>query len=298
MNSQSRLITLTRASVPAVAAIATYLLFLAATGSPQIFLPLTGSWTSSPNPDGTITVRVGKPDDNPRSRWRYAIGAPFSGVFTETIHETLVGGAHINQSGGYQRLYRDAEGRVRTEQLILGTGSITDGLFFVLLFDPVSGYRYIFDDQHHIAHRAVLAVGDSFKPSLDPPNYGYTLETDPDMRRKPPENNQPQPVTSAEYFNQMWKNVPAVGRKHTTEYPAGFRGAEKAYTMSNEEWFCPELDLRLYLRTSDSRGTERIWSMEDIGVGDPDPALFRIPADYQIVDDAGSVVMILKRHDR
>jgi hypothetical protein len=259
---------------------------LATHSSAQVPVPFLAGFSTHPNPDGTYTIEFHALRED--SHWVPKIGAPFSGIYEALSTQTLPNAVHVNQRGAYERLYRDSEGRTRREQLLTSTGDESSGLFIIELFDPIAGYQYILDEQNRVAHRSPLKSERARPPSATVP--GYSAETDVAARRS-------EPNVTREYFkDQVMEGVPVVGRRSTGTYPIGFQGSGVPFTATNEEWICPELDMKILEKRTDSRGTEHTWRMTNITRSEPDAALFRVPDGYSVVDEAGSFIMTLKRN--
>jgi hypothetical protein len=251
----------------------------------QMPVPFNAGLSTHHNPDGSITIEFHAFRED--GHWLPRSGAQFSAIYETTSTHTLPNGAHVTQSGSYERLYRDSEGRARREMLLRLAGDETNGIFIIEVFDPIAGVQFVLDDQSHIAHRAPFSAEKPRPPSLTVP--GYTAETDPAARR-------PNPNESTEYFvNQTMEGVNVVGKRITRNYAAGFQGSGVPFTIVNEEWLCPELDMRILDKSTDSRGTERTFRVSNINRSEPDASLFRIPEGYTTVDEAGGFVMTLKR---
>ncbi len=52
-----------------------------------------------------------------------------------------------------------------------------------------------------------------------------------------------------------------------------------------ESWLSPDLKVTVLSKNSDPRMGEFAMRLQNIDHTEPDPALFRVPADYQIVDE-------------
>ena len=83
-------------------------------------------------------------------------GSPYSAEqITERV-QTLAAGTHITQAPQKTMLYRDSEGRTRTEYAVTtSTRAIAvSGASFVEIRDPVAGYRYSLNLNTHLAKRS------------------------------------------------------------------------------------------------------------------------------------------------
>ena len=84
--------------------------------------------------------------------------APYSAVQESSSVQTLADGTHITRKPMTEKIYRDSEGRTRTERAFcLGPGGTPDAMV-IEIRDPVSGYSYILDEQNQVAHRFAIQV--------------------------------------------------------------------------------------------------------------------------------------------
>ena len=88
---------------------------------------------------------------------------------------------------------------------------------------------------------------------------------------------------------QMIQGVNAEGTRITTTFPAGMYGNDRPFSMVAEHWVSTDLKITVLTKTSDPRFGENITRMENLNRTEPDPALFQIPADYEIVEGDWSV---------
>ena len=66
----------------------------------------------------------------------------------------------------------------------------------------------------------------------------------------------------------------------TPPVPAGKVGNEKPIVIVREVWTAPELMLTLRSRDFDPRSNEVNYRLQNLGRGEPDAALMRVPADF------------------
>ena len=102
-------------------------------------------------------------------------------------------------------------------------------------------------------------------------------------------------VTEETLGTQRIEGVLAQGYRSITLMPS--RSGDDALTVPHvyESWFSSEIDGLVLRKTSDPRTGQSIHQLTHIVVGEPDPALFRAPADCQIVDESGPFEIIYKR---
>ena len=106
-------------------------------------------------------------------------GQPYSGEMETEHTQTLSNGTHINQKREVSRMYRNSQGRTRTERLLspllLPDAGKEEGPRLVQIYDPVEGYSYTLDPRKYIAHRVAVqtlaeAPAKKGQTSADPSN--------------------------------------------------------------------------------------------------------------------------------
>jgi hypothetical protein len=76
----------------------------------------------------------------------------------------------------------------------------------------------------------------------------------------------------------------AHGTRTTTTIPVNAQGNDRPLVMISENWFSEELKLQVLSKRSDPRRGETTDRLTNIDRSEPDPALFRPPADYTITE--------------
>lgn len=236
-------------------------------------------------------------------------GAPFSGV-RETEHtQTLADGTHISRKMLTQKVWRDADGRMRTERpMIMGPYAAEDSPAVVEIVDPVAGYRYTLDTQGKVAHRVAIAQ----RPAAPPPPQNQaaagTIVRQGSMGGSVAPGNavaagQPAPGGGViGSFSTMPRRIQSQheslgtktidglavnGTRFTITIPAGDQGNDRPISTVTETWTSPELREMIESTSSDPRSGESITRLNNIDRNNPDPGLFQVPADYEIVDEQG-----------
>ncbi len=197
-------------------------------------------------------------------------GAPYSG---EQIYE-LTGkrpdGTQIKGQPVVTKIYRDSQARTRTENS-----------WRIDISDPIAGYLYRLDSAHHVAHRTPQPS--PLKPRTQAFNTGTKVQQAPeiDYARGPrlPEHKDESLGT------QIISGVMAEGRRYTLTYAPGSVGNDQPIVRTDETWYSPELEIVLLSRTSDPRSGDSTTRIEKLSRVEPDPSLFQVPRDYEIVDD-------------
>jgi hypothetical protein len=221
-------------------------------------------------------------------------------------------------------IYRDSAGRTRIEWPVFPLSPAAwDPPIVVEILDPVAICQYTVDTQNHIAHRikAMPFPENAATGELTPERAALLRSLFESHPPPPPPPPPPLPgseaarsmeghgesvgitayprgsknVTEENLGTQRIEGVLAQGYRSTTLMPS--RTGDDALTVPYvyESWFSPEIDELVLMKTSDPRTGQSIHKLIHIVVGEPDPALFRIPADCQIVDESGPFQIIYKR---
>jgi hypothetical protein len=215
-------------------------------------------------------------------------GSPYSAEEVSDRTQTLADGTHITQKPQIVKLYRDSEGRTRREWLV-GASATSEGVTIVHITDPVGGFRYLLDSYNRIAHRFSTPenVNGPAKQSQEnhaiPPGGAAATAL---QVVKPPESRTNGPEVSTESLgSQIIEGVSAEGKRVTRTFPVGMMGNDRSLVSVAENWFSSELQVTVLSKNCDPRMGESSARLRNIERSEPDPALFRVPPDYQIVDD-------------
>jgi hypothetical protein len=241
-------------------------------------------------------------------------GSPYSAEQIYEHTQTLADGTHITQPPNKTLLFRDSQGRTRTErQMMAGFGQ--PGPTTVTIDDPVAGCRYTLDTQNHVAHRqetqpmgsktgmakawgsfgSFLAAAPNPLPPPPPPSGTGQAVVSPGIvftgpATGPTQVQLPKPVTES-LGTQILEGVEVEGRRTTFTVPEGAQGNDRPITSTNEIWMSPKLKTAVLTKSVDPRSGENTIKLTNIVLGEPDPALFQPPADFEVVDDKGPVTV-------
>jgi hypothetical protein len=222
-------------------------------------------------------------------------GAPYSAEQVTEHVQTLADGTHITQPVQTRKLYRDSQGRTRTERSaplppgLLGTETAVP--VFIEISDPAAGVRYSLETQRHTAHRIPMPVA---PPPPPPPASASGAPAARMIRPRPaqlpaqagPVSQAPssRPESSHESLGtQIIEGVLAEGSRTTVTYPIGLIGNDRPITTTTETWTSPELKMVVLSKTSDPRTGESTTRLTNISRAEPDPSLFQVPPDYEII---------------
>lgn len=262
---------------------------------------VAGSVQSGPSVGHTMTIGMSAPPLHAA----VVTGAPYSAEEVSDHTQTLADGTHITQKTRIRKFYRDSEGRTRTERpwfMASATWNGTsdfDDVMIVEINDPISGFRYILDNYNRVAHR--FSRPESAENASAPVRSSQEARALPQpttsaLARQAQASAAPRsvgPETSIESLGtQVIEGVSAEGKRFTRTFPVGTVGNDRPIVSVSESWVSTDLNMTVLSKHSDPRSGEQITRMQNINRSEPDPALFRPPADYQVVDENSDRVEI------
>lgn len=230
-------------------------------------LDAQGSITST----GQFTATIGTFGPPP------VIGEPYSATMETEVSQTLADGTHIQEKTMTQKIYRDSQGRTRSEEYVLDPANMNADAQTpanILIHDPVAGVTFMLNPRDRTARQ--LMPPQRPNPSLPPRNL--TPSRPPEV----PESLRPRLPTES-LGTQMLEGPLVTGTRTTTTIPTGAQGNDRPIVIVNELWSSKDLRLTVLAKTSDPRTGDRTMRASNIDRNDPDPSLFQIPADFTIV---------------
>jgi len=218
-------------------------------------------------------------------RLQQVTGAPYSARPVNESVTTLANGTHLTrQAPSDSVVYRDSQGRVRTERPMFPNAP-TAPVTLIYIDDPVAGYRYLLDRDNQVAHRMAAA------------STGASPAAPPNQITQPQTHAVPNGISiSAEPLGpSTMLGIPVVGVKNTTTFPVGSSmGNDQPVTQSSETWYSTQLGIMVYSK-SISPTAVTTSTLKDLSFMEPDPALFTVPAGYKIVDETGPFTIKVTR---
>lgn len=225
-------------------------------------------------------------------------GQPYSAELVIEHKQTLLNGTHIDQKREMSMMYRDSEGRTRTERLLF-TGPLAKdgakgpGLRLIHIYDPVEGYSYTLDPDNHIAHRITVPI-----PSESPKGVRTEGELVPMTRfRAAPGKSgvsgalQNRQIKHESLGTDVIDGLTAEGRRTSITTPAGVEGNDKPLTRVCEHWTSSELKITILSKCSDPRSGSSVMRIQNLDRAEPDPLLFQVPPDYTVDEQTGPYVI-------
>lgn len=200
--------------------------------------------------------------------------APFTLTLeTEWVQKLADGGTVtlVNK----RRISRDAAGRVSQERwwLVPKNGKTESQKNALQISDP---------DAHTLYNCFFLT-----KPQVCqlltyvPMEPAVQIDAKPGVKEMP---NDQGSVVHEDLGRQLVSGIETVGVRDTTIYNPGVVGNDQRMTVEREQWYSPQLDINLLSVRSDPLRGKQTFTARDVILGDPDPALFELPAGFKVVD--------------
>lgn len=217
-------------------------------------------------------------------------GAPYSAQRSSERVQTGADGTRFTQQNQQETIYRDSQGRTRTERQ-MGPGKIAGSPTVIEIQDSVAGVSYTLDPQNKVAHRVTLLTPD-MHPTMQRAGTGIAAERSGTLGATVPPPAVAASRTQPERKNedlgqQVMEGVAVVGHRMTQIWPAGSQGNDRPFQVVTETWFSPELKETVLVTNSDPRTGENTTKLTNISRAEPDASLFLPPADYQVVEETG-----------
>jgi hypothetical protein len=209
-------------------------------------------------------------------------GAPYSAEAVTEITRTLGDGTHINRQESH-KIYRDSEGRVRRES--------GDQAW---ISDPVANVSYVLDTRQQTARKMPLSRSFSFsrmetgqvKAGPPPPplllSTGISTSVMGQVTGVVTNSKSDRPEKTESLGKQEMEGVDADGTRTTMEIPVGQIGNDRPLQIVHERWESAELHVTILEKHSDPMAGNTVERLTSVQRGEPDPALFEVPAGYQV----------------
>jgi hypothetical protein len=225
--------------------------------------------------------------------------APYSAEAVTEFQQVLGDGNRITKRS-VTKVFRDREGRTRRENTVIDSAG-HDGIS-ITLADPVAGTSWVLDPSTRTAYKGSPMVGFAVAGARAAQAEAVTEK----MRREEAATARIElsetsremsgtlkaaleravsgagSTTTEDLGQSPIEGVLAKGTKTTTVIAAGAIGNEHPITITSEQWFSPELQVLVMTRHSDPRTGDTTYRLTNLARGEPDRALFEVPADYTI----------------
>jgi hypothetical protein len=200
---------------------------------------------------------------------RAIAGAPFSADVVKEFTRTMPDGTQV-PAITHGKMFRDAEGRTRSETEILSAAA-TEPRHFVTIVDPVRQVSIVLDQQSKTATITDLPV---------PPATAQTVKMEQQVQENRVSAKALAIAGSEDLGTSMIEGFSVSGTRRTQ--PSDARENETSPRAVVESWFSPELKIELQARIAGPRLGETITRLQNIVAAEPDASLFEVPADYTV----------------
>jgi hypothetical protein len=213
-------------------------------------------------------------------------GEPYSAV-SQTQSSTIFADGNRIVRTNTARYFRDRQGRTRVERSMAeidGSGSQPNTN--ITIDDPVKSERYVLQPPFKAAMVFKMAPpGENSGPTRVVRSEG-PLEVEAPfallgLRMGLGATAWTESSSDTTSLGEKVVNgVLAAGTRVVRTIPSGVLGNEKPITSTLERWVSTDLQVVVQMTETSSIGGTVTFNLEQISRGDPDPALFVVPADY------------------
>jgi hypothetical protein len=194
--------------------------------------------------------------------------APFTATVTAEWLRTLEDGTTVSLQNR-RSVMRDSAGRIFQERrsLVPKSGPQEPELLRVEISDPATHRKYFC-----FMRRKVCDLEDYYAPAAEPlPAAG-------------PREDGEGTVTREDLGKNTVSGLEAIGTLETTIINAGAMGNDRPISITKEFWYSPQLGLNLYVKRVDPRHGTQTFTVSEIGLAEPDPSNFSLPAGFAVAD--------------
>lgn len=202
--------------------------------------------------------------------------APFSLILEIVWARGLADGGTITLENK-RKIARDADGRIYMERwwLVPRDGQQKSSMTTIQIVDPLT----------HTLHNCFMRAPKklcqliTYTPSPEtvydffgPNSSGKTISDSGDTEW-------------VDLGKQLTSGVETIGKRVTEHYNQGVFGNDRVMTIEREFWYSPKLGFNLLSTRSDPRIGKQTFTVTNLILSDPDPALFQLPEGFSLVDD-------------
>ncbi len=230
------------------------------------------------NPQESVFTFRPQPGMNMAATTRAPYSVETTSQTVRTQPESMRGGSQPSAAAAAN--YRDSMGRTRMERPQGGIG-FAQQVILPEINDPVEGYRYILDPVHQTAHRMVVQtrrINQAQTTAAAVPAVSVMPATTQTMGNGVT-------ITTESLGTQTIDGVMAMGMRTTLSQLV--QGNDHPTVTVSENW--TSIQYGAVLRsTTHSPNIETTTTAKTFAQTEPDPAMFRVPPDYKVVDEDGA----------
>jgi hypothetical protein len=193
-------------------------------------------------------------------------GAPFSASEVRTSQQVLANGTVI-QRQEQRQIYRDGQGRVRTETTRQGPNG--EARMLVTISDPVAGVVHELD----MTHKTVFNRQARFTAQTPRNTTG-----NPSPRIRGGTQTETKENLAAQTINGVF----ASGTRVTRTIPSETIGNSQPIQRVQETWMAEDLKVPVMTTFSDPRTGTVVTQFTNINRSEPDASLFQVPSGFTI----------------
>jgi hypothetical protein len=216
------------------------------------------------------------------------IGKPYSATAVTHTVQVLGDGSQIERTQS-EALYRDEQGRTRNE---------TNEGRFIQIVDRVAGVTYSLDTAAKTARTTEIMTGGRRGANAsatqmqaaadDLKALAAQLKAAAQVKaaQEPSAIDQPKrtpELTTEDLGTQFINGLQAKGVRTTNTIPVGAIGNNRELKTVNERWESKDLGIMVKSVNTDPRFGTTTYELTNISQNAPDPSLFRVPADYTVL---------------
>lgn len=200
--------------------------------------------------------------------------APYSGVAVREITQKLADGNSIDRTVQVN-VYRDSQGRTRRDSTFNGFGPLASSgetRTVTMIHDPVAGTSYILHPDTKTAEQLPA-----------PPARGNdTANPQSKFQARIQQEIADGTLKKEDLGTQTINGISTQGTRYTRVIPAGQVGNSKPITVTNEQWYSPDLQIVVKSTRTDPRMGQTTYTLTDIQRTEPAAALFTVPSGYSV----------------
>lgn len=220
-------------------------------------------------------------------------GQPFSADVIDETDLFMADGNHIHREN-HGRVFRDSQGRTRNETEFGAFGPESKPTVHIVISDPVEGRFIVLNTEQKTATvnqfgksiSAASGLGLPAQPANNAtkPAAPAPAAADPGAIRITSGMQAPGNMKSArkDLGTREIEGYTVTGARYTYTIPAGAIGNDQPMTTTTELWFSTDLKMDLVNKHESPESGTRVHKLVNIRLGDPDPLLFQVPADYTV----------------
>ncbi len=201
--------------------------------------------------------------------------APFTLILETEWIRTLADGGTMTLENK-RKIARDADGRIYMERWWLAprTGTPRSEMTTIQISDPVAHTHincFMLDPKKRCELSAWTPTSATVYDFFGPNSTGRTVDEMSDTER-------------VDLGKQLNAGVETIGRRVISHFNPGVFGNDRVMTIEREFWYSPKLGFNMLSTRSDPRIGKQSFTVTNLILSDPDPALFQLPEGFTVVD--------------